>query len=307
MVRQLLGMRTAGLCLALGFILMAFAVQAQTIRVTVDGTPITDQQIAERALLLRIEGQGSSNSHRTQLATEQLIEDQIKLGEAQRIGVSISEAQVDSAFANIATNMRSSVSNLNNILTQNGVNPRTLRDRLKAALAWQQVVQQVLRARVQLSELDLELQAAQQVTPAMSFDYILKEVLFVIPQGSGISASRRTAEANQYRNRFTGCDTAVDLAIQYTDAAVRDVGRRHATQLPEAIARELAGLTIGQISSPRVVSGGVSMMAVCEKAEARDLTFLTEELRQEEGSDALMAEAEAYLQRLKSAANVIRR
>lgn len=306
-MRQWLAFRTAGLCLAVGLALMAVAVQAQSVRVTVNGTPITDQQINDRANLLRLEGQGASTSNRVQLATDQLIEDQIKLDEAARVGVSISDAQVDSAFANVASNMRSSVSNLNSILGQNGVNPATLRDRLEAALAWQRVVQQVLSSRVQLSELELENQAAQRVTPALSFDYILKEVLFVIPQGSGISASRRTAEANQYRGRYSGCDTAVDLAIQFTDAAVRDLGRRHATQLPSAIANELAGLTVGQISSPRVVEGGVSMLAICEKAQAEDLTFLTEELRQEEGTDALQAEAAAYLERLRAAASIIRR
>ncbi|HWJ87437.1 MAG TPA: SurA N-terminal domain-containing protein [Pelagibacterium sp.] len=306
-MRHWLAFRTAGLCLALGLALMAFAAQAQGVRVTVNGTPITDQQINDRANLLRIEGQGSSNSNRVQLATESLIDDQVKIAEANRLGIAITPGQVDSAYGNIASNMRSSVSNLNNLLTQNGVNPQSLRDRLEAALAWQQVVQQVLRGRVQLSELDLEMRAAEQVTPALGFDYILKEVLFVIPQGSGISASRRTAEANQYRSRYQGCDTAVDVAIQFTDAAVRDIGRRHATQLPTAIANELAGLTVGQISSPRVVENGVSMLAICEKAEARDLTFLTEELRQEAGTGALQAEAEQYLTRLRANAAIIRR
>lgn len=306
-MREWLVLRTAGICLAMGLALMAFAVQAQAVRVTVNGTPITDQQINDRANLLRIEGQGSSNSARIQLATEQLIDDQIRLSEAQRIGVTISDAQVDSAFSNVASNMRSSVSNLTNLLNQNGVNPETLRDRLEATLAWQQVVSQVLRSRVQISELELEMQASERVTPALSFDYILKEVLFVIPEGSGISASRRTAEANQYRSRFTGCDTAVDVAIQFTDAAVRDLGRRHATQLPEAVANELAGLTVGQISSPRVVAGGVSMLAVCEKAQAEDLAFLTDDLRQEAGADALQSQAEEYLAQLRSSATIIRR
>lgn len=306
-MREWLVLRTAGICLAMGLALMAFAVQAQAVRVTVNGTPITDQQINDRANLLRIEGQGSSNSARIQLATEQLIDDQIRLSEAQRIGVTISDAQVDSAFSNVASNMRSSVSNLTNLLNQNGVNPETLRDRLQATLAWQQVVSQVLRSRVQISELELEMQASERVTPALSFDYILKEVLFVIPEGSGISASRRTAEANQYRSRFTGCDTAVDVAIQFTDAAVRDLGRRHATQLPEAVANELAGLTVGQITSPRVVAGGVSMLAVCEKAQAEDLAFLTDDLRQEAGADALQSQAEEYLAQLRSSATIIRR
>ena len=306
-MRHWLALRTAGICLAVGLALMAVAVQAQTVRVTVNGSPITDQQINDRANLLRIEGQGASNSSRIQLATDQLIEDRLKLDEASRIGVTISDEQVNSAFANLASNMRSSVSNLNNILTQNGVNPESLRDRLRAALAWQQVVSQVLRSRVQLSELELELQAAEQVTPALSFDYILKEVLFVIPQGSGVSASRRTAEANQYRSRFTGCDTAVDVSLQFTDAAVRDLGRRHATQLPEALANELAGLTVGQISSPRVVENGVSMLAVCEKAQAEDLTFLTDQVRQQAGTDALQSEAEQYLERLRANAAIVRR
>ncbi len=66
-------------------------------------------------------------------------------------------------------------------------------------------------------------------------------------------------------------------------------------------------MTVGQISSPRVVENGVSMLAICEKAEAEDLTFLTEELRQEAGTDALQAEAEAYLARLRSSATIIRR
>ncbi|HCO54442.1 MAG TPA: peptidylprolyl isomerase, partial [Pelagibacterium sp.] len=127
---------------------MAAAVQAQGARVTVDGQPITDQQINDRANLLRLEGQGSSNSARVQLATDSLIDDTIKLAEASRLGISVSDEQVDSAFANIATNMRSSVSNLNSILTQNGVNPQSLRDRLEAAIAWQQVVSQVLRSRI---------------------------------------------------------------------------------------------------------------------------------------------------------------
>ncbi|WP_339647036.1 SurA N-terminal domain-containing protein, partial [uncultured Pelagibacterium sp.] len=147
-MRQWLVLRTAGICLALGLAFMAAAVQAQGARVTVDGQPITDQQINDRANLLRLEGQGSSNSARVQLATDSLIDDTIKLAEASRLGISVSDEQVDSAFANIATNMRSSVSNLNSILTQNGVNPQSLRDRLEAAIAWQQVVSQVLRSRI---------------------------------------------------------------------------------------------------------------------------------------------------------------
>lgn len=297
---------TAFLALGLLFATAAMA-QAQTVRITVNGTPITDQMINERAQLLRIEGRGATNAARTSEATSELTDDLLKLAEAQRLGITISSSQVDDAFSNIARNMNVSMSNLTQILTQNGVNPQTLRNRLEAAVAWQAVVQNAISPRIQLSELDLDLRAAEQMQETSSFDYILKEVLFVIAPGSGISASRRTAEANQYRSRFTGCDTAVDLVLQFNDAAVRDLGRRHATQLPDALANELARLSVGQITTPRVVETGVSMLAVCEKAEARDLAFIKDELREEQGTEALQAEAEAYLSRLRQQAAIVRR
>ncbi|WP_404404350.1 SurA N-terminal domain-containing protein [Pelagibacterium halotolerans] len=302
-----IAVRTAAVFLALGLVLAGAAAQAQSVQVTVNGTQITDQQINARAQLLRLEGRGSSNSNRTQLATDQLIDDAIKLSEAERVGISVSDGQVDQAVSNIASNMNLSVSNLNQVLRQNGVDPNTLRARLRAAIAWQQVVRQVISPRVQISELELDIEAEQQLEATSSFDYILKEVIFVIADGSGMSASRRTAEANQYRANFSGCDSAVQQVLQFQDAAVVDVGRRHATQMPEAIANELAGLTVGQLTRPRVTENGVSMYAVCEKAEARDLTFIKQDLRQEAGQDALEQQAEAYLERLRNEAAIIRR
>ena len=88
---------------------------------------------------------------------------------------------------------------------------------------------------------------------------------------------------------------AVDLSLAYTDAAVIDVGRRHATQLPEAIAKELAGLNVGGITKPRVVESGVSMLAVCEKTQAEDLTFIKGDLRAEAGNSALEGQVTSYL------------
>jgi peptidyl-prolyl cis-trans isomerase SurA len=153
---------------------------------------------------------------------------------------------------------------------------------------------------VQISELQLDEQAANKVQDYQTFDYILKEVIFV---GSG--SGGRAGQANSYRSKFAGCDTAVDLSLAFTDAAVIDVGRRHATQLPEAIAKELAGLNVGGITKPRVVETGVSMLAVCEKAQAEDLTFIKSDLRAEAGNDVLVDQSAAYMANLRKQAKII--
>ncbi len=290
--------------LVLALVLPQAAALGATVKVTVNEAPITDVQISQRAKLLELERRGNSASARLGLARQELIDEQLKLQEAKRLGMPATNEDVTQAYLNVARNMRVSSDNLDRILTQNGVNPQTLKERLRASIAWGNVSRTAVQERIQFSERELEQKAAQQLSAADNIDYILKEVLFIIPHDSNISTSRRTAQANQYRRSFQGCDSAVELSLSYTDAAVVDMGRRHATQLPDALADELAGLGVGGITKPRVVDNGVSMLAVCSKTAARDLTFVTGKVRQELGNELLKAEAETYLEELRTKASI---
>jgi len=274
----------------------AFPAMAQSVRVTVNGTPVTDLQIAARVKLFALEG----NNGGSRGATEQLINEALQVAEAKRLGVTVSNAQIDEAFQQIARNMKVGPEKLTAMLQQGGISTETLRDRLRAAIAWNAVTERAIMPQVQISELALDQQAATKVQEFQSFDYILKEVIFV-----GAGSSGRSGQANSYRSKFAGCDTAVDLSLAYTDAAVIDVGRRHATQIPEAIAKELAGLNVGGITKPRVVDAGVSMLAICEKTQAQDLTFIKGDLRAEQGNQALEGEVSNYLDNLRKQAKII--
>jgi peptidyl-prolyl cis-trans isomerase SurA len=49
------------------------------------------------------------------------------------------------------------------------------------------------------------------------------------------------------------------------------------------------------------------MLAICSKEEARDLTFITNQLRQTAGNDKLKAETDKYLADLKAKAKIVYR
>lgn len=281
------------------------AAMAATVKVTVNNQPITDVDISERAALLNVERRGNSNAQRIKLATDELIDEQLKLQEAARLGINVTSNQVDNAYLSVARNLKLSEDKFEKLLRGSGVNPATLKARLKAAVAWQGVSRNVIAQRVQLSDLELEEKAEKELSAATSYDYILKEVRFIIPKGSGVSTSQRSAQANQYRKNFTGCDAAVDLSLSYTDAAVINIGRRHATQLPDAIAKELSTLNVGDITKPRVTDGGVSMLAICAKTAARDTTFIKNELEQKAGTEQLQDEADKYLEKLHDQAAIV--
>lgn len=286
--------------LGLTLMLAAVPANAASVLVTVNGQPITDIQLAQRLALHKIEGKNNRNA-----ALEELINESVQLQEAERIGINVTSAEIDDAVLDVARQIRVSSSNLARILTDNGVSMDTLRARLKANIAWGRITQTVVSSRVQVSEADIDAKAKQKLSAANSFDYILKEVLFIMPGGKG-NASKRTAEANQYKKAFNGCDTAVDLAVKYTDAAVRDLGRRHATQFPEALSNELAKLNVGGITKPRVVETGVSMLAVCAKETSQDTTYIADSIRQDEGNSGMRAEADKYLAQLKSKAQIVK-
>lgn len=291
----------AAMIVALAMALSTVPAMAATTIVSVNGTSITDTQVQARLGLFKLEGRSGQKA-----ALDELINEALMLQEADRLGIKVSQEQIDTAFTNVARSIKVSTSNLREILAQNGVAVSTLQERLRAAIAWQGVVGQVVQSRVQISDLELDRLAAAKVTEANSFDYILKEVVFLMPGGKG-SASKRTGEANSYRKSFAGCDTAVQQSLKFTDAAVVDIGRRHATQLPEAIAKELAGTRVGGISKPRVTNAGVSMYAVCSKDAARDLTFIKNGLRQQSGDELLKAEVAKYLAELRSKARIVTR
>ena len=73
-------------------------------------------------------------------------------------------------------------------------------------------------------------------------------------------------------------------------------------------ARQLLGDRIGHLrgmTKPRAVENGLSMLAVCEKVQAEDLTFVKGGLREDAGGDAMAEETKAYLERLRSQAKII--
>ncbi len=227
------------------------------------------------------------------------------MSEATRIGVSVTDEQVDKAYLNVARASKLSAEKLTEFLTGSGASVETLKNRLRANLAWSGVAQREVAPQVNVSELELEEKAQDQIEDSLSYDYILKEVRFIVSKSSKISVSQRTAQAEQYRKNFQGCATAVDLSLSYTDVAVLDVGRRHATQLPEALAKELSGLNVGGITKPRVADGGVSMLAVCAKASARDTTFIKNQMRQETGNTEYKTKVDAFLETLRERATII--
>jgi len=279
------------------------------IKVIVNDFPITDYDISQRARLITLT-QRKSASVAKRMAQEELVDDVIKLGEAKRVGVEISDSQVDGAFNNIARNVKMSPSQLSKALSSGGVKPDTLKSRLRAQLAWNEVLQQRFSGRIEVDESDIiaALQKTDEEERQKSIEYDLKRIIVVVPKNSsGGFKSKRKNESNQIRAAFNGCDNAGDILGKYNEVVVQPIGRRLETELPAARREEINALKPGKLTKPSTTPIGYEMIAVCGKREiASDIAVRTElenELRAKEGQ----SQSRRYLLDVRRRATIIYR
>ncbi len=292
--------------LLLGIGLLSQPSQA-AIQVVVNETPITSFDIGQRARLITLTERRPAAAAR-KAAERELIEDQIKLAEAKRLDIEVSQSEIDNAYARVAQNVKLKTSQLTQVLRQGGVNPQTLKDRLKVQLTWNQVLQRRFSSRVEIDQSDLirALQDVAEEDKNKSLEFDLKRIVVVVPKSSSKGfKSGRLRESKQIRGAFDGCDSAGNVLKDYKEVVVQTIGRRLETELPPELREEIKSTPPGKLTAPETTAVGYEMIAICGKREiASDIAKRTElesELRAKEGQ----SRARRYLMDLRRRATII--
>lgn len=304
--------RLACMALFLATAPASHAVAQSAIKVIVADQAVTSYDISQRARLISLTQRKSSGAA-TREAQEELVDEVLKLREARRMGINVAKSEVDGAFASIASRVKLTPANLAAALRQAGVNPETLRNRLKAELAWQQLVRMRFRTEVQISESDIvnALQKQQssekdKQQQAISIEYELQQVIFVVPaKSSGAFKTQRKREAESLRKSFTSCEQGVPQARALSEVVVKTVGFRLETELPPNMKDEIGKTEVGRLTAPQDGDRGIQMIAVCKKREIKSdisaRTAIEDDLRQKEGDQL----SRRYIQELRRAAVIV--
>ncbi len=233
------------------------------------GQPITQHDIEQRS---KFEQLSTQKTPARQAVLDELINEILKLREAKRWGIDISDADVESAYAGISNRMRVTPAQLTQNLAKSGVNANTLKARLKADSAWQQLVRGRYQSSLQISEKEVQtgLEQKPDEKDVVAFEYTMRPILFLVPPGSPegvIQARRRDAEA--LRGRFKGCDEGIAQARGLRDVAVRDQIVRNSADLSPELRKVLDTVPVGTLTSPDLTRHGIEMFAICAKSESK--------------------------------------
>ncbi len=241
---------------------------AQTsIKLVVNDQPITTYDVSQRARLLRLTA-GLSGNAATRAAQEDLIEETLKKQTARQYGISVSQAEVDAAFAQIASRVNLSPAQLSQALQQSGASAETLKSRLEGELVWASVVRARLSESINIDQDDVVAALRERTADGAdtSTEYDLQRVIFVVPgRVADDEKARRLEQARLLRGRFSDCETGLTFARGLPEVIVRPVGRRLETELTPEERDWLDGVAEGGLSTPRETTLGYEMMAICGK------------------------------------------
>ncbi|GLK55584.1 peptidyl-prolyl cis-trans isomerase SurA [Methylopila capsulata] len=280
----------------------ALPAAAQSIAVVVNGQPILSSEVTGRVALMNLAGGGKGGS--VAAARQELIDEKLKLTEAKRYNMVVSDEQVEAAFASIAQRTKLSPAQFTQAIGQRGVPARTLKDRLKAEISWAQLVRRKFASQIAAREKDVVSSVgAAGKADNRATQYTLRQVVFVLPKNaSDAQVNQRRAEANAARGRFPGCAQAVQFASSLRDVAVKEPITRSTAQLGKPISDNLAKVKVGGLTSPERSEQGVEMIAICERKDIADDSMIRRQAAEELGSKQAEEQSKKYLEQLKSRA-----
>ena len=147
--------------------------------IKVNEKAITRFEIDQRARLLTL---FRAPGDPVETAREQLIEDRLKMQEAQDIGFVISEEVLLEAMDEFAARANLDLDEMLNALGGAGVEEVTFREYIRVGITWREVVSARFGSQVSVNEEDME-RARLALTGASGVRVLLSEIVLPIPQG----------------------------------------------------------------------------------------------------------------------------
>jgi peptidyl-prolyl cis-trans isomerase SurA len=273
--------------------------------VLANGSPITELDIQLRSKL------DASATHKTPARQEvinELIDDRLKIAKAKVYGLEVSDAEVDEAFSNMAKRQNISIDQFSQVLDHAGISAMALKARLRAELAWSQLVRGKFQASLQIGDNDIaSALRARNETDTLSTGYIytLYPIMVVAPRGSSLPVMEaKRAEAENLRARFTACNQGLAMARSLRDVAVREPLNRSSGDLAPALRELLGGMQIGQLTTPEITAQGLQMFALCGKKESNAESPRKRELREEIYNKRFESEGKKFLDEIRKQAMI---
>ena len=248
------------------------------IAAVVNGDVITNNDIDNRARLFAMSsGLSMSPEILDRLKPQilrQLVDERLRVQEAQRRKIVIQDAQIADAIHDIERRNNLPAGALRQKLAADGVSQRTLIGQIRAQLGWSQMLRDQMAQKVSITEADVAEKLRLESQQIGQTEYRLGEIFIPVDDPANSADAQRFAETVITQLHAGAPFPLVAAQFSQTQTALEggELGWVQANQLDPEIARLANLMPVGAISNPVRVPGGFEVVNLQGKREiGRDI------------------------------------
>ncbi|MDA7983625.1 MAG: peptidylprolyl isomerase [Alphaproteobacteria bacterium] len=253
--------RPLAIALAIGAVTIPPA-QAQSVAGLVNDQIITLRELnARTTLAVLASGLEDTNENRASLQVavlQEMIDEILRANEAERLDLSVTPEELDSAIADVAARQGASPDEFLNYLRNNGVSPDILKNSILAQILWSKVVQRQYIPQIAVRESEVEAELLRTLSLNNERLYRLSEIFVTVTNPAN---EKQTEDAIQrLRNAILQGALFSRVAQEFSHSVTAPLGGSlgwlPGTSLSKERRLALETLAIGEISEPVRESGG---------------------------------------------------
>lgn len=255
--------QATALALALALTAPVLAQDLFTPRLYVNDRVITNYEVEQRALFLRVlRAPGNPEEE----ALKALTEDRLRQTEAERLGLKLTEEELTTGMTEFASRANLTVEQFVVELGKAGIAAETFRDFVAAGLLWRQAVRGRFLGQVPISENDID-RALEATARPRALQVLASELVIPAPEGQEEAAM---AQAQELSDSLNGEAAFAAAARRLSAAPTAGSGGRldwlPLANLPAAIGGKILALDAGEVSDPIAVPGAVVLFLLRDVA-----------------------------------------
>lgn len=188
----------------------------------------------------------------------QLIDERLEMQEANRLGISVPDDQVDEAFAHIAKNNNMTPAQFEEVMKKAGILPQALKQQVRAALTWRAVIDRRIRPKVQVGD-DEVTDLLNRLKEGEGQEVVRVAEIFLSFDNANQEAEVRTTAERLIEQIRQGAPFS-EVARQFSQAATAsvggDLGWLLQSELPPEVGDQVKKMKPGEMVGPiRSISG----------------------------------------------------